>query len=314
MAKRWIAANLLLLATAALLARQLHVSIVRFNTENDLSKIQPARDIKQMIAQDSPLPKMPPARSYSAADFAVIPEKNIFSETRSMEEKGETAAPLETPPLVQKPILVGVVISDTQKTATIIDPSVASPNQTRRAQIKRVGDFYHGYKITAIDPDRIVLESGTRREIIPLHEGSKRARGGKTPVLSTRVAAIGSGSAGGGIPVSVVAGGSGGARTTAPAGVPASVPIGQPAAAQATAGQTRQAAGVPASVYIGQPAAAQATTGQTRQATGVAQQQIQPPQAQRGQQPAPGTGATGAQGQRVIRTPFGTIVQQDPDD
>jgi hypothetical protein len=200
MSKKWIAINLLLLAVAGALARQLYVSVLRFNAENDLAKIQPVRDMKQKMTQEKPLPKMAPAKKYVAADFAVIPEKNIFAESRSKEDKVEETAPPEPPPLTQKPILVGITISGTQRMAAIIDPAGSPQNQNRRAQNKRIGDVYHGYTITDITSDRIVLESGTRKEIIPLHEGSKRSRGGKTSVVATRVVSIGTGGGGGSIP------------------------------------------------------------------------------------------------------------------
>jgi len=212
MTKKWIAMNLLLLGIAALLGWQLRESIHQFKAENDLAKVQPARDLKAKIAPEPSLPKVAPAKSYAPAEFALIPEKNIFSETRSREDKVETAAPPEPPPLVQRPVLVGVVITETQRTASIIDPTaVQGPNPRARAgQIKRIGDVYQGYTITEISPERIVLESGTRREVIPLREGTKRGTSGKTPILSTRVTPIGPGGSTGGAPI-VMAGGAGAA-------------------------------------------------------------------------------------------------------
>ncbi len=118
--------------------------------------------------------------------------------------KVEILAPPEPPPLAQKPILVGVTI-DTQPRASIIDPTVPQ-GRDRRAQIKRIGDVYQGYTITEISPERMVLESGTRKEIIPLHEGTKRGQQGKTPILSTRVVPFGGGGITGGTPISVSGG------------------------------------------------------------------------------------------------------------
>ena len=281
MTKKWIAINLLLLAVTGLLARQLYFSVLRFNAENNLSRIQPVRDMKQKVVQESPLPKLPRAKHYSSAEFSIIPEKNVFAESRSKEEKVEISTPAEPPPLAQKPILVGVALSDTQKTATVIDPSGSAKNQDRRAQIMRIGDFYRGYKITSIAPDRIVLESGTRREIIPLHEGSKRSRGGKTSVVPTRVVSIGTGSPGGGIPVNLVSGHTGTSRTAPAASAPATAAVVPPAVGQTPATPARQAA-----------------------ATAQPQAQAQPVQQQ-----VPAAQETNAQGQRIIRTPFGTVVR-----
>jgi hypothetical protein len=286
MSKKWIAINLLLLAVAGALARQLYISVLRFNAENDLAKIQPVRDMKQKMTQEKPLPKMAPAKKYAAADFAVIPEKNIFAESRSKEDKVEETAPPEPPPLTQKPILVGITISGTQRMAAIIDPAGSPQNQNRRAQNKRIGDVYHGYTITDITSDRIVLESGTRKEIIPLHEGSKRSRGGKTSVVATRVVSIGTGGGGGSIPVYVVSETAGTTKPTAVPGVPPAPP-----------GAGQQAGRLPAGTTA-RPAAA------------VAPQQPATPAQQRPAQ-TPGTEGTDTPRGRVIRTPFGNIVRPD---
>ncbi len=285
MSKKWIAINLLLLVVAGALARQLYISVLRFNGENDLAKIQPVRDMKQKMTQEKPLPKMAPAKKYVAADFAVIPEKNIFAESRSKEDKVEETAPPEPPPLAQKPILVGITISGNQQMAAIIDPAGSPQNQNRRAQNKRIGDVYYGYTITDIASDRIVLESGTRKEIIPLHEGSKRSRGGKTSVVATRVVSIGTGG-GGSIPVYIVSGSSGAGKPPAAPGVPPAPPsTGQQAVRQPAAAPAR-----PAAAATPQPPATPAQQRSTQ---------------------TPGTEGTDTQRGRVIRTPFGNIVRPD---
>lgn len=223
MTKKWIAINLLLLLITGLLGWQLHISIDRFGVENDLAKIQPVRDMKQRVAEGV-LPPLPPPKRYAAAEFAVVPEMNVFSEFRAREEKPVVAAVPETPPLAQKPVLVGVSLTGNQQLASILDPVSPPQGPGRRAQLKRIGDMYQGYVITDITMDHIVLESGTRREIIPLHEGSKRPQGGKTPILSTRVVSFGGGGTSGGSPVVVA--GSAVAAKPAPA---STVSIGQPA-------------------------------------------------------------------------------------
>jgi hypothetical protein len=64
-------------------------------------------------------------------------------------------------------------------------------NPRSQVQIKRVGDLYHGYTITHINAEDIVLESGSRMEVIPLHEGSKLPKVGKTAIQPTRVVSFG---------------------------------------------------------------------------------------------------------------------------
>jgi hypothetical protein len=284
MTKKWIAISLLLLGITGLLEWHLLVSVRQFNADNDLARIQPVPDMKQRLVQEKLLPPLPPPRNYLTADFAVIPEKNIFSESRSAEEKTGSAAPQDSQPLMQKPVLVGVTIMDDERRASIIEPTRSPQDRNRRAQIKRVGDVYQGYTITSIEPDQIVLESGTRKEIIPLHEGFKRGLPGKTAILSTRVVPIGGGGASGGSPVGVVPGSGGPARIPAtPSGSPANI------SGRATA---LPGVGRISSVPLGQtvPSASQPEA-----------QPVSPPTAQPKVQQAPDN--------RVIRTPFGDVIR-----
>jgi hypothetical protein len=254
--KKWIAINLLLLATAALLGVQLRKSILRFRAENNLAKIQPAADLKGKLVQEQPLPRMSLPGTYNPAEFSIISEKNLFSDTRSKEDKPDNSAPPEAPPLTQKPILVGVTITDAERKASIIDVTAPADQQNRRESIRKIGDVYQGYTITEIAPDRIILESGTRKEVIPLREGSKRGQGGKTPILSTRVVPFGGGGTAGGTPVSVVASRATGAPSGATPARTSVSPIG--ASTQAAPAQrgtvTRTATPAAESVQEGQPA------------------------------------------------------------
>ncbi len=285
MTKKWIAINLLLLGITGLLGWQFRLLVRQFNAGNDPAKLQPALNMKQKLTQEKIQTQPAPAKAYVSTEFAAIPEKNIFSETRTKEEKAEIAAPPEPPPLLQKPILVGVTIMDSQRRALIINPMSAGQDRNRRAEVKRIGDVYQGYTITDITSEHIVLESGARREIIPLHEGSKRGSPGKTAILATRVVSIGGGAASGGAPVSVV-GGSGARTATVPVGSSASSsaattsPVGGVAPRQATPTTSQS---------TGQPTASQPTTSQPTVV-----------------QPAP---QIQTPGNRVIRTPFGDVVR-----
>ncbi len=281
MTKKWIAINLLLLAVAALLGWELRLSVLQFNAENNLAKIQPVADLKNKIVQEKLLPKLAPVKAYNPADFSIVADKNIFSDSRTKEEKVENTAPPEPPPLTQKPILVGVTITDTTRQASIIDPTVREErNRRAQAQIKRIGDVYQGYTITEISPERIVLESGSRREVIPIHEGSKRKDSGKTPILSTRIVPFGAGTIAGGTAVSI-----GSTSAAAPSrGTSTTVVTSGPNVTNTTVTTSPSGAAQPAA--------------RTTSATGTAQPA---PTA------APATNA--APGTRIIRTPFGDIVR-----
>jgi hypothetical protein len=218
MAKRWIAMNLLLLGIAGLLGWELRSSILRFDTDNDPAKIRPARAGKPATPPQKPSDSKPPEKGHLPDDFSIIPEKTIFSDVRGNEEPVEMVKPPEPPQLNPKPILVGTIIIGNQAKAFVIDPTATSSDR-RKPEVKRIGDVYRGFTVTAISADQIVLENGARREIIPLHEGIKKGQAGKTLVAPTRVVAFGGSSlSGGGITMSS-------ARSVSATRSPASAPV-----------------------------------------------------------------------------------------
>jgi hypothetical protein len=277
MAKKWIAINLLLLVIAGFLGWELRASILRFKAENDLAKIRPARSAKQATIPQKPMTSKQPEKGQNQDDFSIILDKTIFTEVRGNEAVVEPTRPPEPPPLTQKPILVGIIMVDNQYKAMIIDPTATSADK-RRPEAKRIGDVYKGYTITGISADRIVLENGTRREDIPLHAGTKKGQGGRTPVAATRVVAFGgSAASGGAVPVTATRS-TAVTRTQAPQPnmpVGAQYPITNPGG-----GQTRSA------VVPTQP---QSPVDTTQPAT----------------TPPPGSGP----GNRILRSPFGDIIR-----
>ena len=146
MTKKWIAINLLLLLIAAIAGRQLYVSVHEFDAENDLSKIQPDRSLNQKIAQETTLPPPLANRRYNTSDFAIIPEKNLFLDSRTMEGSTDNPVAAGTMPASQKPTLVGVILSESQKIASLLEPR--GRGRTSEVQLKRIGDEYAGYTVT----------------------------------------------------------------------------------------------------------------------------------------------------------------------
>jgi hypothetical protein len=278
MTRNWIAVNVALLMLAGVLGWRLYTSVKLFRAENNPANVQPARDIKQKIGVEGGMPPLAPLPAYNPADFGVIVNQNLFSDSRSKEEKVDAApAVAEVPPLVVKPLLVGVTLVDDQRMASVIDPTAGGAS--RRSQTKRLGDAYQGYTITDITPEQMVLERGNRREVIPLFDASKHpaqgapAQSGKTPILTTRIVAFGAGGAAGQAVAQPV---TGGVRSAA-VGTPGA-PTPQPSQAQSSAARNAAAA------------------QQGRPLPGVPQPATAQP-----------TGPVDQQGRRIIRTPFGDI-------
>jgi hypothetical protein len=297
MSKYWIALNIILLMAAGSLGWQLHLGIDRYNNQNDLSKIVPLHDLKQSSAQEGIAAPKKQSQRISAADFSVIPEKNVFSPLRAREAKVDSVDVPEIPPLTQKPILVGITIVGNQRMASIIDP-VRQTSGIRKSQIKKLGDMYQGYTITDITADQMVLEAGAHKEIIPLHLGTKKsAQAGKTPVLATRVISIGAGASSTGTTGTVASLASGGAARSSGGSV-----------AQTTAASSGRGARTSGpSASLAATSSGQSSQSGSRSTTTAAQPGAPAVQSQ----PSTGTSGTsgsGTQGRRVIRTPFGDVV------
>jgi hypothetical protein len=273
MRKKWVFLNIGLLLTTALLGWYLRTSIYRFRMDNDPARIQPVKDLKKASA-DETIPALQGQARYDPAQYQTVPDQNLFSESRTKEEKTDVAAAPEVPPLTVRPVLVGVVASGDMRMALIVDPSTSG--SSRKTHTKRLGDTYQGYTVTDISENKMVLENGGRREVIPLHDGAKRpGQGGKTAVIATRVVSFGAGSS--------PAGGVSAQKATPAAAV-------RPTAASASAS--------PAPT----PAAAQ-QSGIVRGAQG---RQAVPQGSQ-----SPGD-TTDSSGRIVIKTPFGDIVRPKP--
>jgi hypothetical protein len=238
MNKRWIAVNLLLLALAGLLGLQLKSSVLGFKQNNNLNKIQPSGQAG--MAKVVSFPQTNQA-AVNPADFSMIPEKNVFVESRSKEEPPPVQiGPPEPPPLSNPPILVGTFIADSEKAASIIDPSAsaaASSKKSRQIQTKHIGDVYQGYTITDITSEHMVLQGGSKTVTVKLHEGIKRGQAGKTAITASRVIAFGGSSSAGGVAPGggFVVGGVAmpGGATTVPVGTPVTARGSQPAATSA---------------------------------------------------------------------------------
>jgi Type II secretion system protein C len=281
MRKKWVFLNVGLLLTAAFLGWHLRTSIWRFNADNDLARVQPAKDLKKGSAEET-LPALQSPVRYDPAQYLSIPDQNLFSESRAKEEKADVAAAPEVPPLTVRPVLVGIVAGGEKRMALIIDPSASGSG--RKTHTKRLGDTYQGYTVTDISESKMVLENGGRREVIPLFDGSKRpGQGGKTAVIPTRVVSFGTGStSAGGIAAQKATPAA--AAATRPGTTAASAPAGSTPAAAATAAQQ---------------------SGIVRGAQG--RQVMTAPQGSQ----SPGE-TMDSQGRTVIRTPFGDIVRPKP--
>src|SRR2546430_13032876 len=117
MLKRLIAISVVLLVIAGLLAWQLYVSAARFNAGNDLSKLQPPKDLKKQVGLEGGLAPLKPRHHYNPVHFGLIPAQNLFAETRTMQTQLESPPAPPPPKLPVRPVLVAVAISATNPPA-----------------------------------------------------------------------------------------------------------------------------------------------------------------------------------------------------
>jgi len=223
MTKKWIAINLMLLVAAVLLGRQLYITALRFKQENTLANITRVQSGKKG-AVEAALAQPQPVKKFSDAEYAAIPAGNLFTELRRPEEIAQAPAPEPPRRLDNPPLLVGIIVSGSQRQAMVIDTTAPNTSGTRRAQTMRIGDNYRGFVVTDITANGMVLESGPSREVVPLFAGGKTPQPGKTPPMAVRVVNFGPGQAGSAAPAMASAAGG---RTT-PIQSPAAAPGARP--------------------------------------------------------------------------------------
>jgi hypothetical protein len=181
MAKKWIALNILLLVAAVGLAREMFRQYEQFKTKSDLAVIAPVHVENQASAKSTPGASITDISieepDETDTDYFVISEKTLFSEMRGSnnEETVQTPLPKAAPLPNPKPILVGTTLIDGQYAASVIDQASAAVRGGQgNPETWRLGDFYRGYKVTAIDSEQLVLENGGTREVLQLNRAARR--------------------------------------------------------------------------------------------------------------------------------------------
>ena len=170
MTKKWILINLLLVAVAAVAGHQLRVSIDQFKAEHDLAKIGPA----DALGKETILPPPTVIARTSPMDFAVIPEKNVFSETRSREESTAATEAAAAIPAAQKPSLVGVILAGKQRVATIREPAARGRNA--QTLLLKVGDAYQDYTVAGIEADHVTLTRNGQSVVVHINDTTRPAQ------------------------------------------------------------------------------------------------------------------------------------------
>jgi hypothetical protein len=271
MTRKWIVINSMMLVVAALLGWQIYVSARQYSRQNNVANLARVQPAKKKSVLDPALPPLKSLQKVNDGDYLVVAEQNLFSESRKLPEQTDnTPAPEPVRKLDINPVLVGVMLSGSQRVAMISDPAAGNSPNARRYQTMRVGDYYRGFMVTDITATNMVLESGPSREIIPLWDTSKPPQSGKTPILATRVVNFGPGSAtAGAAPAAAPVAAAAGAR-----------PAQQPASTAPARGQSNSTAGrgIPGGQRSGAPVVGVAgggTQGPTWNSTIDAQGRVQ---------------------------------------
>lgn len=289
---------MLLFVIAAFAGYQLYDSMQQFEAGNAIENIKPPAESG---AGNEILPPPPQEKRYSPMDFAVIPDKNVFSESRTKGESVDEPSAGVTIPDSQKPTLVGVIVSGKQKVATLLEP--AARGQAGDTILKKLGETYQNYTITEIEADHIVLDGGDRKIRVELNDISLPAPTRRTVNVSTRVIPIGGGTASAGMTPVMAGQGLSRLGRTVPtrSGLPQTVPV----AGSTQSFITPVTTGVPGAVGLpgtaipsGAVPGAVPQTGNQATPTGTVQQTT------------PAQNTVTPQGRtRIIRSPFGEIIR-----
>jgi len=156
--------NILLAATAIAAAH--YIVSPRINKEMKLPA--PAVNIAQASAaaqkqKAESEPVRPPI------DFMLIADQNLFNPERKIPvEKAEAPPPPPKPEL----ILYGTLIEGNTRLAYVEDVKapVTTPGRGKRMKVLKLGDMISDFKLTEIDPDKIVLVRGSEVMTVDLAE------------------------------------------------------------------------------------------------------------------------------------------------
>ena len=176
----------LALAFAGLIAREL-----TFVPRAPVTRPQPAASVAAAAGASAAAPAAP--ESNTAANYAVVASRNLFSPTRS-EAPVAPPTPPPPPPVLPKPNLFGVILIEGTPVAYLEDPV------SKRVARYRGGDTVAGGTVKSIESDTVMLLRPEGQVTVRLHDPTRprpampmtqQAPGAHTPPLPTAPPAMG---------------------------------------------------------------------------------------------------------------------------
>ena len=171
--------NILLAAAAIAAAHYIvspHISKeMNFRTPVVNAAPAPAAEQKQKAESE---PVRPPI------DFMLIADQNLFNPERKIPvEKAEAPPPPPKPELV----LYGTLINGNTRLAYVEDVKVpiTTPGRGKRMKVLRIGDMISDFKLTEIDPDKIILVRGSEVMKVDLAESRGKRQNPAAPATPT---------------------------------------------------------------------------------------------------------------------------------
>lgn len=169
--------NILLLAGIVVLAATVLYPMTYARVKFALPRAKVKAPVE--AAKEAPgQPAQQAAPGPSPLDYAVIGEQNLFHPDR--------VTPIDGKAEVPKPelILYGTLITDIGRTAFIEDKRSpkTSPGRGKRQTTVRLGEIIGGYRVTEIEPDRIVLIHADEKVTFYLSSDKVREGDASSPV------------------------------------------------------------------------------------------------------------------------------------
>lgn len=154
---------------AAAVAAVVFFAVIPFLNPAAIS-LPPAKETAAGSAQ-----KEVPPQKFSAADYALISEQNLFHPERKIPPEKQQEKVLPKPDL----FLYGTLITDKTSYAFVEDRKAphSTPGRGKRQITLKKGESLGGYILSEIEANRIVLVKGEERLVVRLDDKEKRKAG-----------------------------------------------------------------------------------------------------------------------------------------
>lgn len=163
MKRNLVLINLLLVILSVVLAQQLRSDWARFQIDNNLTHLKPA---KANTAPGTLSPDLP----VGVANYSTIVDKHLFAQDRNNIIPPEPPPEERAKPLVPKPLLMGIMDLGEEQFAWMAS---SDPKEDKEYRKVKVGETLGEYKLVEIMDQKVLMDAAGQEVEVRLNEPSR---------------------------------------------------------------------------------------------------------------------------------------------